>query len=196
MLEFPLGLSLYYRDKETGNAYAMYRDAYDPGIGRFPQSDPIGLNGGLNTYSYVLGNPLLYSDPSGLFDPTGFGAGVATAAGVAASTVVAVTAGAIGLFYPTSIANENVPSDREWRKRKRWLVYVRCNVNKQENCKNCPDTIGGKAFGNTFSEANAFAQMDANANLGWSGARGCQARHCHAIKCFENGREVRCPTWN
>jgi len=189
-------LSLYYRDKETGNAYAMQRDCYVPGLGRFCQSDPIGLEGGINTYNYVRGSPLLYSDPEGLFDPTGFGVGVATAAGVAASTVVAAAAGVGALVFPSSIANENVPSDREWRKRKRWLVYVRCNVNKQENCENCPDTIGGKAFGNTFPEANAFAQMDANANLGWSGARGCQARHCHAIKCFENGREVRCPTWN
>jgi RHS repeat-associated protein len=65
VFELPLGLSLYYRDRETGNFYAMHRDAYSPGIGRFPQSDPIGLGGGINTYVYVGGNPLAVSDPTG-----------------------------------------------------------------------------------------------------------------------------------
>jgi RHS repeat-associated protein len=64
--EFPLALSLYYRDKETANLYAMYRDAYSPAIGRFPQSDPIGLRGGINTFLYVLAKPLSLSDRFGL----------------------------------------------------------------------------------------------------------------------------------
>ena len=64
--EFPLMVSLYYRDKETGNFYAMQRDAYSPGIGRFPQGDPIGLQGGINVYAYVDNDPLSYTDPHGL----------------------------------------------------------------------------------------------------------------------------------
>lgn len=64
--DFPVRLSDYYADKETGNFYAQQRDAYNPAIGAFPQSDPIGLRGGVNTYQYVSANPLGLVDPFGL----------------------------------------------------------------------------------------------------------------------------------
>lgn len=52
-------------DKETNLHYNYFRD-YDPQTGRYIQSDPIGLAGGINLYSYVGGNPLTYTDPMGL----------------------------------------------------------------------------------------------------------------------------------
>jgi uncharacterized protein RhaS with RHS repeats len=41
---------------------------YDPAVARYVESDPIGLEGGLNTYGYVKNKPLSLADPSGLDD--------------------------------------------------------------------------------------------------------------------------------
>jgi RHS repeat-associated protein len=57
-----------YFDLESNLNYNYFRD-YDPAIGRYVESDPIGLAGGsLTTYAYVSGNPLLRIDPFGLED--------------------------------------------------------------------------------------------------------------------------------
>jgi RHS repeat-associated protein len=54
-----------YHDHETGRHYNYFR-SYDPSIGRYVSSDPIGLAGGLNTYGYVVDDPINMVDPLGL----------------------------------------------------------------------------------------------------------------------------------
>jgi RHS repeat-associated protein len=68
VFDFPMRLPGQYADKETSLYYNYFRD-YDPHLGAYKQSDPIGLRGGVNTYAYVEGGPLHRVDPLGLCDP-------------------------------------------------------------------------------------------------------------------------------
>lgn len=63
--DFPLRLPGQYFDRETNLAYNSSRD-YDAVLGRYVQSDSIGLQGGLNTYLYVNARPVALIDIFGL----------------------------------------------------------------------------------------------------------------------------------
>lgn len=54
-----------YDDEESITFYNYFRD-YDPTTGRYMQSDPIGLSGGINTFTYANSDPMAYVDPTGL----------------------------------------------------------------------------------------------------------------------------------
>lgn len=56
-----------YLDAETGFAHNINRD-YVPSLGRYLESDPIGLEGGMNTFAYSSLRPMDLSDPLGLRD--------------------------------------------------------------------------------------------------------------------------------
>jgi RHS repeat-associated protein len=59
-----------YYQAETGLNYNYFRD-YDPRTGRYIESDPIGLQGGINTYAYAGQNPITSADASDLVKWTG-----------------------------------------------------------------------------------------------------------------------------
>ncbi|UJB16075.1 DUF6531 domain-containing protein [Xanthomonas translucens pv. undulosa] len=67
-------------DAATGFNQNYFRD-YDAGTGRYGQSDPIGLGGGLNTYGYSLQAPLDHGDALGLATWKGNSYGVGGGAG-------------------------------------------------------------------------------------------------------------------
>lgn len=72
-----------------------FRD-YSPATGRYVQSDPLGMEAGVNPFAYVSASPLMWVDPQGLIDslPQGL---VDVAAGIGQGAVDAITLGFVDL---------------------------------------------------------------------------------------------------
>lgn len=119
-LEQNLRFAGQYFDAETGWHY-NYQRYYDPNLGRYLQSDPIGLAGGVNAYVYVGNNPLNYIDPLGLTELapgqnpligggiTGMGTGGSSLGGSGLSSGARFCPTAVkGINTPFGIANQGV----------------------------------------------------------------------------------------
>lgn len=73
--EMPLAFPGTYRDKESGGKLYNWNRTADPALGRYLQSDPIGLIGGLNTYLHLGADPLRKIDLMGFAGDTLEGSG-------------------------------------------------------------------------------------------------------------------------
>ena len=113
--EFPLRFAGQYFDKETNLAYNYFRD-FDPSLGRYVQSDPIGLWGGMNTYVYVGGAPLTRIDPDGrlFFIPALIGAAWGAGGGGAAWGLAGLGALGAGWWITNQVKTPNSGEPGEW----------------------------------------------------------------------------------
>ncbi len=109
-------------DGQVGLHQNHYRD-YSPAIGRYIESDPIGLEAGINTYNYADGNPLVIVDPLGL-DAT---AGQIAAAVIKGAVRGGARGGRVGPWGAAAGAAAGVA----------WAVYDVCKDNAEEKEKNC-----------------------------------------------------------
>ena len=175
-----------YADPETGLSYNYFR-FYDGAIGRYVQSDPVGFNGGINTYAYVGGNPLTYVDPNGQA-ATGRLIG-----GYVGGTVAGVLGAETGPFDAAIIAGgrylggmagsaledwllstlvddlndrtRNDPISVPYPDRKRGQWSCICRVNKDgrstKNCPEGPDFAYGYGEGSDIGTAKRAAEKQA-----------------------------------
>ena len=103
-----------YYDEESGLHYNYYRH-YDPSTGRYMSSDPIGLQGGMNTYLYANANPLRFIDPTGELSSAVFIAGLVIVAG-----------GTAYWYYDFNECVEECKQEEECGEKNQTLINLMC----------------------------------------------------------------------
>lgn len=131
----PLRFAGQYFDAETGFAQNWNRD-YDQTLGRFAEADPTGLDSGLNLYVYVVNNPLIWSDPAGLFCTADFVKHYWTGGGAT------IDLGAVGLLGTFQHASSVVASVNKFKQN----VARAAKARAASLCVNCKKGTKSASF--------------------------------------------------
>ncbi|SET74817.1 RHS repeat-associated core domain-containing protein [Stenotrophomonas indicatrix] len=97
-------LALRFPGQQATNASGLfynYQREYEPAVGRYSQSDPIGLEGGVSTFIYATGNSVEFTDPLGLNKQVGVG-GSAGGAGPGVAVTGSIN---VGVSIPKNLGN-------------------------------------------------------------------------------------------
>ena len=151
-ITLPLRHAGQYEDKETGFFYNYFR-FYDPKTGRYVTSDPIGLDGGMNTYGYVGSSPLHFIDPTGelFFVPAIPAAVQAATAAIAAGTACYATD--CGQAAVNAMATVAKSVGDEFAKQSEYLRYKNyCNNPPPPTGDRCKDLKNNIEFHKTCAD--------------------------------------------
>jgi len=118
LVKFNLRFPGQYVDAETGLHYNYFRD-YEPGTGRYVESDPIGLLGGIAAYSYALQSPNRFVDKRGEAAQALWCLGGPAPCALAAASILACGTLVASEQFPNLEGVPNPPNPDTWKCEKR-----------------------------------------------------------------------------
>ena len=167
---------LLYDGVASGRSFYNWHRDYNPALGRYVQSDPIGLAAGsMSTYAYVSADPLSYADPFGLQSILQCANPVNAPACIEAGIIEAPKP--IPIPVPLPVDRDIWPPDKNSGQ---WTCKARadCNDNIPGNCPQDPKqrVAFGGGTANDQGTARNIAKSNATSNLA------CQPKHV-SCKC-------------